>query len=387
MSRTRADLPGGDLIEPYLDSLAVTAGRLAREAAAGRCPATMVYGQGRCPLAANRDFWDQRRQQYVVGLNPDGPADDTVLLAQVMAEDGRLLATVVNYACHATTLAWQNTLISPDYPGALRETVERQTGAPCVFLQGASGDLGPREGFVGDPAVADRNGRQLAYAALSALEALPRPGMGLAYQGPVVSGATLGVWDYAAEDATTRDQQQRWSVARWPAALPYRHDAASLEETQRERDRWRQAEERARRDGDEALVRDCRARVEQMTRQVWRLESQPPGRTFPLSVTLARLGASVWLFVAGEHYQTLQTTLRGRHPAWPLLVVTHTNGWQPGYVPPACKYGYGIYQEQIATVAAGSAELLIEDIDRRLAQLVRPPAADAGIGERGASAP
>ena len=57
----------------------------------------------------------------------------------------RLLGTIVNYACHPTTLAWQNTLISPDYVGALRQAVEEQTGAPCVFLQGASGDLGPRE--------------------------------------------------------------------------------------------------------------------------------------------------------------------------------------------------------------------------------------------------
>ena len=49
---------------------------------------------------------------------------------------------MVNYACHPTTLAWENTLISPDFPGAMREVVERATAAPCVFLQGASGDLG-----------------------------------------------------------------------------------------------------------------------------------------------------------------------------------------------------------------------------------------------------
>ncbi|MCY2994574.1 MAG: hypothetical protein NTY19_42920 [Planctomycetota bacterium] len=62
----------------------------------------------------------------------------------------------------------------------------------------------------------------------------------------------------------------------------------------------------------------------------------------------------------------MQTTLRERHPTLPLFVVTHTNGWQPGYIPPASKYGYGIYQEQIAMVGAGSAELLIEEISRRL---------------------
>ena len=37
----------------------------------------------------------------------------------------------------------------------------------------AKGDLGPMDGYVGDVRMADRNGRQLGFAALSALEALP----------------------------------------------------------------------------------------------------------------------------------------------------------------------------------------------------------------------
>src|SRR5205823_1797506 len=125
-------------------------------------------------------------KQSVCGFNPGGPADDTILVARVTAERGALLGTLVNYACHPTTLAWENTQISPDYPGALREVVENATGAPCVFLQGASGDLGPREGFVADPAVADRNGRQLGYAALAALEALPPAGTRFRFKGPVI---------------------------------------------------------------------------------------------------------------------------------------------------------------------------------------------------------
>src|SRR5207253_8221332 len=107
-----------------------------------------------------------------------------------------LLGTIVNYACHPTTLAWENTLVSPDYVGAMREVVERETGAPCLFLQGSSGDLGPRDGYTGDTAVADRNGRQLGFAALSGLEAMPPAGTYFEYAGPVVSGATLGSWEH-----------------------------------------------------------------------------------------------------------------------------------------------------------------------------------------------
>jgi len=32
----------------------------------------------------------------------------------------------------------------------------------------------------------------------------------------------------------------------------------------------------------------------------------------------------------------------------PLIVVTVTGDWQPGYLPPASSYGYGIYQDVIA---------------------------------------
>ena len=149
MQRTRTKLPGGELISPYLESLAGKVAELIRSARDSRQPACVVYGYGRCDLAANRDFLDPVQNKYVCGFNPDGVTDDTVLVGRVTADDGRPLATIVNYACHPTTLAWENTLISPDYVGAMRELVEQATDAPCLFIQGASGDLGPRDGFVG----------------------------------------------------------------------------------------------------------------------------------------------------------------------------------------------------------------------------------------------
>ncbi|MDA0285089.1 MAG: hypothetical protein O3B86_17200, partial [Planctomycetota bacterium] len=52
------------------------------------------------------------------------------------------------------------------------------------------------------------------------------------------------------------------------------------------------------------------------------------------------------------------------------IVTTLTNDWQPGYIPPASTYGYDIYQEVIAATSAGSLELLIESISRRLTILL-----------------
>ncbi len=376
MSRTRSDLPGGELLSPYLDGLAVRMGELAREAQSRVMPATIVYGTGRCNLAAHRDYFDGQRQRYVCGFNPTGSADDTLLLARVSNSAGTTIATVVNYACHPTTLAWDNTLISPDWVGAMREVIEQTEGGLCLFLQGASGDLGPREGFIGDPAIADRNGRQVGHAALSTLATLPPPGTEYRYTGPVISGTAIGTWRHEPIADEARNRQAIWCWEQLVVELPYRHDLPTLEQTTAEREHWLAEEASARASHNESRVRDCRAQVEQRTRQINRLSNLVPGCCYPLALQLGILGDAVWVFVPGELYQIFQITIRERFAAHPVFVTTLTNDWQPGYIPPASVYGYEIYQEVIAATAAGCLESLIETISRRLTILLnRSPAA------------
>lgn len=377
MSRTRSDLPGGELLGPYLDQLAVQMADLAREAQGKVAPATIVYGTGRCQLAAHRDYFDEERQRFVCGFNPAGDADDMLLLARVTDAAGASLGTVVNYACHPTSLAWDNTLISPDWVGAMREVVEQVDGGLCLFLQGASGDLGPREGFVGDTAIADRNGRQVGHAALSALAGFHPAGTEYRYAGPVISGTAIGTWRHEplAEDARSRLTLWRWEDL--VVELPYRHDLPTLEQTTADREHWLAEETRARAASDELRVRDCRAQVEQRTRQLTRLNNLVPGRSYPLTLRLGILGDAVWIFVPGELYQVFQLTLRERFSAHPVFVTTLTNDWQPGYIPPASTYGYEIYQEVIAATSPGCLESLIETITRRLKTLLSQPLATA----------
>jgi hypothetical protein len=372
MDSGRADRPGGDLIAPYLDRLAEQAGTLVAEARAGARPATLSYGVGRCSLAANRDFRDDAGGRFVCGFNPGGPADDTIIVVRATDEHGQTLATLVNYACHPTTLAWQNTLISPDFPGAMREVVELQTGSPCIFLQGASGDLGPREGFVGDPAIADRNGRQLGYAALEALEALSRPKTRFEYAGAVESGAVIGTWHHATLDAARLETLAVWRSHRDTVDLAYRPDVPTVEAATREQARWREAEESARTQGDLARAAECRAFVERMERQALRARALPDGPHYPLLVELWRAGDALWLAVEGEPYQALQTELRRRFPATPIVVMTLLNGGPAAYLPTSASYGHGIYEEQVAVLAAGCLERLIDAVSMRIEEIMAP---------------
>ena len=367
MDFDRQQLPGGELIGPYLDALAQKLAATVLAARAALKPATIVYGQGSCSLAANRDYRDPNSGAYVCGYNPGGVADDTVLVARATDDAGVLLATFVNYACHPTTLAWENQLISPDFPGAMRELVEQSTHAPCIFLQGASGDLGPREGFSGDTGLADRNGRQLGYAVLSAMEDLPLAGTRFEYAGPVVSGATLGVWKHRALSPDQAAAKSNWQLVRWTVNLPYRADLPTSESVLAARARFDAARKKAEQTSDPALARDAHAMIERMNRQLTRLAALPTGPDIPLPVWLWEIGDALWVAVEAEHYQTLQRTLRERFPGTPIVVMTLANGSRPSYLPTAEVYDTGVYPETIAVLARGSLEKLIDAIGEKIA--------------------
>lgn len=373
VDRTRDQLPGGELIRPYFEELCRRVADCAQQACQNLVPVTISYATGRCTLAGHRDAWDRSSQQWVCGWNPEGPADDTVLVARITAttseprpastESGspsKHLATVVNYACHPTTLAWDNSLISPDYIGALRETIEQATGAPCVFLQGASGDLGPCDGFVSDPAVADRNGRQLAYAALSALESLPPPDTCQEYVGPVLSGATLGAWRHRPRTHEENQRLTEFVFRRVTVPLPYRPDRPTLAELEQERSAWLAKEQAAWSLQDERGAMAARAMVERCSRAITRWSQCPGGEFFPYQLTCLRLGEAVWVWGEGELYQDFQRELRRRCPQRTLIINELADGWRCSYLPPQATYGRGIYQEQVAILAPGCLEQLIE---------------------------
>lgn len=358
----RADRPGGELIAPYLQQLVRTVSELIRQSQSSLQVATLTYGIGNCALAMHRDAWDETSQQWVCGPNLGGPVDQTVVVVRVDDERGQPMGSVVNYGCHPTTLAWANTLISPDYPGAMRETVEAATHAPCLFLLGACGDVGPAVGYVGDVTVADRNGAQLGYAALSTWSSLPPTGMDYVYRGPVVSGATLGDWDFEAASNERRTQASGFELKRFSVPLQYRADRPQLDLLRDEHRHHIVEKQAALARGDTATARDQHALLERVTRAITRWEACPAGETFPYQVALLRLGDAVWVFVESEPYQWLQTELRRRCPDWTIVVTVLLDGWRCAYLPREEVYGTGVYPDQISMVARGSLEQVVDAI-------------------------
>jgi len=373
LGKERTGMPGGEYIPEYFAWLVEHLSVSIHQAVRGMRDATIAYGTGHCSLAANRDYYDPDTGMSVCGFNPDGETDSTLLTARITddADGGRTMAIVVNYACHPTTLAWDNTRISPDYVGAMREMIENDTQAPVFFLQGASGDLGPRDGFVGDAAVADRNGRQAGYAALSTLESIPPPGYAFQYSGAVVSGATIGTWKWEPVDDRKATRIQDFHIRFRTIDLPYRADRLKAEQLQKERETWLERERSARESGDDQAAADARAMVERMTRRLARIELLPEGDTYPFPVRLWKLGDAVWVAIDGEPYNLLQRELRKRFPRTPIIVGTLANGSSVWYLPDRSSFGKGLYQEDASLLAEGSLETLIEALADDIAQLLK----------------
>ncbi len=118
-----AGKPGGEWIHRYLQSLTHNIREAIAEALGNLQPGLLEAATGSCHLATNRDFPDPERngERLLVGWNPEIEADSTLLIARISNDNGACLATLVNYACHPTILAWDNETISPYFVGAMRE--------------------------------------------------------------------------------------------------------------------------------------------------------------------------------------------------------------------------------------------------------------------------
>lgn len=319
----------------YLEQLANSCLQGGRAALANQETATTLFRTGRCGLATERDLNDpDRPDRYLTGFNPGAPADDTLLTALSLNEEGKALATLINYACHPTTLAWDNTAISPDFPGVMRELIEKETDqSPCMFLQGASGELAPAEQYSGDPALADRHGRELGHASLSTLGPMMSGHSHLRYHGVVESGAPLAKWSVCSPPANPTLRSVAISIV-----LPLKADLPTIAEIERvlaqEEDGFKKAR----------LMRARRVR-----------QSVGDGPNFRAKLWLWRWGDAALCALPFEAYSRFQTELRALFPDVPLFVMNVSNG-HLGYIPPAPLYDLDLYTVWQTPLARGAHE-------------------------------
>ena len=353
LDRSRAGAPGGQLLLPYIEAMRAAFAAVTREAIANAVPAQLVVETGSCHLAVNRDLPYDEENHYACGFHPGAPTDTTLLVGRITERGtGRILGTLVNYACHPTTLSWENTLISPDYVGTTRDVVEEMTdNAPCLFIQGASGELSARECHQGETAMAEKHGRQLGYAVLSTLEGMLPPDSQLNYMGLKESGARLAYWRHGPLEETATHYQLQTETHHFP--LPIKPSWPSQAEFQRLHD-----------ETDDRVLKEIYFRRILSRRRVG------DGDHFAAEYNFWRLGDILLTTTPAEMYSRYQQELRAALPRNPLLVGNLVNG-SYGYIVPAEYFATDLYQAQMTPFAPESLAASIDYSRRQLAELLQ----------------
>jgi hypothetical protein len=345
-------LPGSELTGPWMEKVYQATVEAIRQAWDNQFEATLDWHTGRCGLAQERDLPDPDAaaaladDRFICGFNPQGEPDDTLLLGRVADRSGALRAVLVNYACHPTTLAWDNTAISPDFVGAMRQTIEDDTGAKALFMQGASGELAPRYQYVGDTEVADRHGRQLGYAALATLNDMEPPATGLAFQRTVESGAPLAVWSHEPRDLCSELRAIQTTVD-----LPLK-DWPSADELERQR-----------------VACTDRALQERLQRKLNVRRAVGDDDTLSLPIWVWRIGDAVLVGSCCEPYSLFQQELRRRFPERAVVCMNLING-SLGYLPPTDRYDVNIYQVWQTPFDRGCLEKTIEVMSATIGEII-----------------
>ena len=133
----------GRLVDGYTKQLEADLVSVAGEALAALAPARLEWGVGRAAFAVNRR---NNREEDATKLREEGklkgPVDHDLPVLVVKTTDGKPLAVVFGYACHATTLSFYQW--SGDWPGFAQLEIEKaMPGATALFVAGCGADQNP----------------------------------------------------------------------------------------------------------------------------------------------------------------------------------------------------------------------------------------------------
>jgi hypothetical protein len=338
LSRDNANKSGGELVMPYLNKIKEQIVKAVLEARENLQEASINWFKGSCDLATNRDLKDSDSNKYITGYNPEVEADETLVVGKVTRSEGTILGILVNYACHPTTLGWENELISPDYVGAMRETIEEQyPNALCLFLLGACGELAPAHQYTGDTDIADLHGKKLGLSVLSIMHGLSQ-NEELTFDKIQESGAPLAVWTVKKNKVHSKILKSKMEQVPIKIKADWQDHAQIKRELEQSTDRVIQ----------ERLLRKLRIQ-----------QSLGEPNNFRLPVWIWRVGEAFFIGSQAEAYSLLQIELRKAFPNSTIIVMNLINGAN-GYLPESHLYTEDIYTVWQTPFDKGGLEILIE---------------------------
>lgn len=344
---------GQEALDGYYALLPELAAGAARLALPAMRPARVLAGSGESRVAVNRR--EARPDgRIVTGSNLDGVIDPHVFVLRIDDLEGGPLASVVGYTMHPTTMGPSNRLISSDWPGYLKRTVETITGAPCLFAQGATGNVGPGpDGFTDDARVIQRIGGEVGCEAARVYLGLDAAAAKYRHEKVWESGAPLGKWvrEPVAEPAVEVKVRSR-TVHLPVIAQPPVDEAQARVDAAQERLDALKAQGAPAADVEAATFVVKRANMARS-----RAATYGGMETFPIEVHLLKIGPAVIVGTEGEPFAEIGLAVKAASPVANTWFGGYTGGWA-GYVPTAEAYPLQGYEVETSPFAPEAAEIL-----------------------------
>jgi hypothetical protein len=354
---------GVDAMRAYYALLPDYAAGAARLAVEKLQPARVGVGKGESHVAVNRRE-TAPDGRTVTGTNPEGPIDPEVFVMRIDALDGSPIVAAVGYTMHPTTLGPSNKKLSADWPGYLKRTVEQVTGAPTMFAQGATGDIGPGpDGYTDDIRVIQRLGSSVGAAAVIAYNEIQLPKRKYKHEKVWESGAPLGKWTYDAEEGPAPVVRGSTTTVNLPLIELMPFDMAEERLTQAQ-----EALDSLKAEGADPKEIEAATFVVKRANMAFRHVQAFSGKSeAPVEINILQIGSAVFIGTEGEPFQDIGKEIKQRSPFPFTWFGGYVGGWA-GYIPMPADYpakGYEVNTSPFTPEAAGilteaAVKLLVE---------------------------
>ncbi|MGU3575567.1 neutral/alkaline non-lysosomal ceramidase N-terminal domain-containing protein [Brucellaceae bacterium C25G] len=267
----------------------------------------------------------------------DGAVDTALPLIRLRDKSGKMLALVINYACHPVVLGADNLLWTADYPFYVREDLEKEyPGAIALFVTGAVGDV---------------NTGHHAHASISLAAAPDRTYENAKRIGEKISQSAL----------SAPEKPVHGTISVHNTILELTFERRESQSPQQLKSLWK----------NEANTADTARRA---LLHYW-CEWAETKALQPLEPLTTRITFLNWAGIGiaalpGEIFAQSALNIRQALPIFEYLLVAGFSDDNPGYIPPSDEYSYGGYEVdeahryygQSATFAPGCAELLTNNM-------------------------
>jgi|GEM_PF-117682 len=375
---------GAEMIAPYVASLTDRLAGVCLAAHRAMRPARVAGSKGFSAMNSNRrlpwaegkghfdshpfarsDDFSHSSEPILMAPNPDGYSDHEVGVIRIDDERGDPIAILVNYAAHPTILSWDNHLLSPDYPGTLRRTVENLTGATCLFLQGAAGNQDTIRDYSCRVEDARWVGRQIGLEVVRVAELIETQPSKMKIAKHVESSWTMGVVErvpVGEADPRVRCLSRKIKLPAWTRPQPSDAERSHLKDLEKHLANLRAH------NAPVEEIRKANMDTRRAALDLWSTERRSKGTHIEMEFQAIRLGSTALVGIPVEPFAEIGAEVKAGSPFATTFFSGYTNGVE-SYMPTAAAYEEGGYEVWMAPFAPQAAGITVAESLKLLREL------------------